>query len=84
MIDGSNKSDNGCKMQMHYTSEGCGLSKDKEKKVLERALTHQLIVLENPPPIALDEIKIKQNEGQTPQSRSESLTCQSQNAGNFT
>ena len=37
--------------------EGFGLSKEKEIKVLERAMTHQLIVLENPPPLPLEEFK---------------------------
>jgi hypothetical protein len=45
----------GCKLQMHVPIGGCGLSKEKEKQILERANTHQLIILENPPQLNTDD-----------------------------
>ncbi len=35
------------------------MDQDKERKVLDRVTTHQLIILENPPQTPIEEIKIK-------------------------
>ena len=52
-LNGS-KSERGCQLQMHLPLDGCGLSKQKQKTVLERANTHQLIILENPPTLGME------------------------------
>lgn len=44
---------------MHCASVGIGLPPDKERKILERITTHQLIILENPPSTPIEEIKIR-------------------------
>lgn len=44
---------------MHCASAGIGIPHEKEKKILERITTHQLIILENPPQTPIEEIKIK-------------------------
>jgi hypothetical protein len=35
------------------------MASEKEKKILGRVITHQLIILENPPSSAIEEIKLK-------------------------
>ena len=40
MLSGTSLNESGCKMQMHLTSEGVGMSCEKEKKVKELAMTH--------------------------------------------
>ena len=71
MIDGSGKQNVGCKMQMHEANAGWGMNKMKEQRVMQRAHIHQLIVLENPPPIPVEELKTKQTklDDKTPQSK---------------
>lgn len=34
------------------------MSRDKERKILDRITSHQLIILENPPQTPIEEIKI--------------------------
>jgi hypothetical protein len=46
-------------MQMHEPYSGITMDLDKERKVLDRVTTHQLIILENPPLTPIEEIKIK-------------------------
>lgn len=40
---------------MHVPVACQGVHKEKEKTILERATSHQLIILENPPPINVDD-----------------------------
>ena len=40
------------------------MSVEKQRKVLDRAITHQLIVLENPPPIPNEDAKNKEQDGE--------------------
>jgi hypothetical protein len=44
---------------MHEPYSGITMDSDKERKVLDRVTTHQLIILENPPQTPIEEIKIK-------------------------
>ena len=51
---------------MHQTSDGCGLSHKKIEKILDRAGTHQLIILENPPVPSIEEVKMKSSIDSSP------------------
>lgn len=51
---------------MHLASVGIGLAPEKERKILERITTHQLIILENPPSTPIEEIKIKTQDKNSP------------------
>ena len=44
---------------MHEPYSGVTMDSGKERKVLDRVTTHQLIILENPPQTPIEEIKIK-------------------------
>ena len=56
LLGSYNEQENGCKMQMHIPCKGYALSNEKEKRIIERAMMHQLIVFENPPPLPLDDL----------------------------
>ena len=42
------KGDSGCETQMHGTSYIYAIPKHKEQKIVERTISHQLIIMENP------------------------------------
>ena len=53
----------GCKMQLHAPSEAYGMSAEKQRKTLQRVVTHQLIILENQPSQMIEEIKFQDGVG---------------------
>ena len=59
LLDQDGRFKSGCKMQMHEPYSGITMDTEKERKVLDRVTTHQLIILENPPQMPIEEIKIK-------------------------
>lgn len=42
------KGDNGCQTQLHGTSYIYSINPNKEQKIIERIISHQLIILDNP------------------------------------
>jgi hypothetical protein len=45
-------------MKMHEPINEATLSSEKERKILDRLISHQLIILENPPSSFIDEVKL--------------------------
>jgi hypothetical protein len=43
-----NKGESGCSNQLHETTYIYNVPKTKEKKIIDRIIAHQLIILENP------------------------------------
>ena len=53
------KGDQGCQTQLHETRSIYNVGKSKEKKIIDRIIAHQLIILENPSGI-IDSIKLEE------------------------
>ena len=47
VLNGS-KCDNGCETQLHGTSYIYAMPKHKEQKIIDRIISHQLIIMDNP------------------------------------
>lgn len=60
MFESEGKGTNGCKMKMHEPYSNVSMNIDKERKILDRVVSHQLIILENPPESPIEEIKVSQ------------------------
>lgn len=54
------KGDSGCQTQLHETRSIYNVSKNKEKKIIDRIIAHQLIILENPSSGVIDSIKLEE------------------------
>ncbi len=54
------KGDIGCQTQLHETKHIYNVNKAKEKKIIDRIIAHQLIILENPSSAFIDAIKLEE------------------------
>lgn len=54
------KGDAGCQTQLHETRNIYNVPKNKEKKIIDRIIAHQLIILENPSSTFIDGIKLEE------------------------
>lgn len=52
------KSDNGCQTQLHGTSYIYSINPNKEQKILDRIISHQLIILDNPQATNIEKIDL--------------------------
>lgn len=58
MLEG-NKGESGCQTQLHETRYIYNVPKAKEKRIIDRIIAHQLIILENPSQSFIDGIKLE-------------------------
>jgi hypothetical protein len=54
------KGDSGCQTQLHETKYIYNVPKHKEKKIIDRIIAHQLIILENPTQAFIESIKLEE------------------------
>lgn len=54
------KGDNGCLTQLHETRHIYNVTKAKEKKIIDRIIAHQLIILENPTGSFIESIRLEE------------------------
>lgn len=54
------KGDNGCQTQLHETRYIYNVVNAKEKKIIDRIIAHQLIILENPSSSFIDAIRLEE------------------------
>lgn len=56
----SQKGDSGCQNQLHETTSMFNVPKSKEKKIIDRIVAHQLIIMENPSTNFIESIRLQE------------------------
>ena len=51
---------NGCEVEFHEVTETFQMDPHKDKKIIDRIISHQLIILENPGKNFIEQIKIRE------------------------
>ena len=54
------KGESGCQTQLHECKHIYNVPKNKEKKIIDRIIAHQLIILENPTGAFIEAIKLEE------------------------
>lgn len=52
------KGDHGCQTQLHGTNYIYGVAQNKEQKIINRIISHQLIILDNPLTESIERIEL--------------------------
>ena len=60
MVLNGAKGEIGCQNQLHETTTLFNVPKNKEKKIIDRIIAHQLIILENPTNHFIESVKLQE------------------------